>query len=88
MTGILRSIHEKHDYETKLHSFEKVSCHILDKGRKWFKIVNLLDRRERKKSNYFCFAEEHKIYLVVSWFMLGYEYGKFGREKRRQYDGF
>ena len=25
MTGIRRSIHEKHDYETKLHSFEKVS---------------------------------------------------------------
>ena len=71
MTGILRSIHEKHDYETKLHSFEKVSCHILDKGRKWFKIVNLLDRRERKKSNYFLFCRRtHNLFgskLVHAW---------------------
>ena len=43
---------------------------------------------KEKNRTIFCFAEEHTMYLVVSWFMLGYEYGKFGREKRRQNDGF
>ena len=83
MTGIRRSSHEKHDYETKLHSFEKVSCHILDKGRKWYKIV----KRKEKNRTIFCFAEEHTVSLV-NWFMLGYEYGNFGREKCQQNYGF
>ena len=51
--------------------FEKVSCHILDNGRKWYKIVNLLNKRERTHS----FFGSKLVHQSLG-------YGNFGWERK------